>query len=49
MRNQSSNLVVAPRAGFEPATNRLMAALPHAALSFQLTNCERDSSPACML
>jgi len=25
MRNQSSNLVVAPRAGFEPATNRLTA------------------------
>jgi hypothetical protein len=23
MRNQWSNLVVAPRAGFEPATNRL--------------------------
>jgi hypothetical protein len=25
MRNQWSNLVVAPRAGFEPATNRLTA------------------------
>ena len=25
MRNQSNNLVVAPRAGFEPATNRLTA------------------------
>jgi hypothetical protein len=25
MRNQWSNLAVAPRAGFEPATNRLTA------------------------
>jgi hypothetical protein len=25
MKNQSSNLALAPRAGFEPATNRLTA------------------------
>ena len=56
MRNQSSNLAVAPRAGFEPATNRLTASaqggiwrkLPvipiHRNAYYCLLSCENDVS-----